>query len=102
MSADFGDGSRIIYVNASIDDEDTPLSRLMHDFKCKNADDMYYPQLASRMNLIKNTKGGRESMCEIMYKISRKADDEAERERMIKSAMAMIETGKLSHEKMTL
>ncbi|WP_278277335.1 hypothetical protein [Ruminococcus sp. YE78] len=41
-------------------------------------------------------------MCEIMYKISRKADDEAERERMIKSAMAMIETGKLSHEKMTL
>ena len=98
MSSDFGDGSHIIYVNASIDDKDTPLSKLMHDFKCKNADDMYYPQLASRVNMIKNTEGGQENMCEIMDKISRKAADEADRERMIKNAQAMLDDGKLSFE----
>ena len=51
--AAFGDGSHIIYVNASIDSEDTPLSKLMHDFKCKDPSEMYYSQLASRVE----TKG---------------------------------------------
>ena len=98
MSSDFGDGSHIIYVNASIDDKDTPLSKLMHDFKCKNADDMYYPQLANRVNMIKNTEGGQENMCEIMDKISRKAADEATREKQIQIAMSMLDDGKLSFE----
>ena len=35
----FGDGSHIIYVNSSIQDEDTALGRLMHDLHCKNAND---------------------------------------------------------------
>lgn len=94
MSADFGDGSHIIYVNASIDDEDTPLSKLMHDFKCKNADDMYYPQLASRVNTIKNTEGGRENMCKIMEDLSNKAA----RDKQIEIAKAMIDDGTLSFE----
>ena len=93
-TADFGDGSHIIYVNASIDDKDTPLSKLMHDFKCKNADDMYYPQLASRVNTIKNTEGGRETMCKIMENLNNKAA----RDKQIEIAKAMIETGKLSYE----
>ena len=94
MSADFGDGSHIIYVNASIDDKDTPLSKLMHDFKCKNADDMYYPQLASRVNVIKNTEGGRETMCKIMEDLNEKAVHD----NRIHIAMSMINDGKLSFE----
>ena len=70
----------------------------MHDFKCKNADDMYYPQLANRVNMIKNTEGGQENMCEIMDKISRKAADEATREKQIQIAMSMLDDGKLSFE----
>ena len=89
-----GDGSHIIYVNASIDDKDTPLSKLMHDFKCKNADDMYYPQLASRVNTIKNTEGGRENMCKIMEDLNEKAV----RDNRIQIAQTIIETGKLSYE----
>ncbi|MCR5121812.1 MAG: Rpn family recombination-promoting nuclease/putative transposase, partial [Ruminococcus sp.] len=72
-AADFGDGSHIIYVNADIDSDDTPLARLMHDFKCKKAAEMYYPQLACRVSMIKNTEGGRDTMCEIMERLNEKA-----------------------------
>lgn len=94
-AADFGDGSHIIYVNGAIDNKDTPLSKLMHDFKCKNADDMYYTQLANRVNTIKNTEGGRDSMCKIMDDLNNKAV----KEKQIAIAMAMIEDGTLSFEK---
>ena len=90
----FGDGSHIIYVNGSIDDKDTPLSRLMHDFKCRKADEMYYPQLANRVNMIKNTEGGRDNMCKIMEDLNEKAV----REERIKYAQAMIALGKLTFE----
>lgn len=45
---EFGDGSYIIYVNASME-EDTELGRLMHDFHCKSADEMHSPILAERV-----------------------------------------------------
>ena len=96
--AAFGDGSHIIYVNASIDSEDTPLSKLMHDFKCKDPSEMYYSQLASRVETIKNTEGGRETMCEIMNKLSEKAAREADRNRQIEVALTMIKKGKLGFE----
>lgn len=51
----------------------------MHDFKCKDPDEMYYSQLASRVETIKNTEGGRETMCEIMNKLREKAAREADR-----------------------
>ena len=53
----FGDGSHIIYVNASIED-DTPLGNLMHDFQCVQPDEMYYPVLAERAGAFKNTEKG--------------------------------------------
>lgn len=41
----FGDESHIIYVNGAYSDE-SPLGKLMQDFRCKNPDDMYYKLLA--------------------------------------------------------
>ena len=61
----FKDQSHIIYVNGSIQD-DTPLGRLMHDFHCKKAEDMYNKDLAERVNMLKNTEGGKQYMCKIM------------------------------------
>ena len=58
----FGDRSHILYVTASIQ-EDTELGRLMHDFHCKNADDMYSEVLAGRVRALKETPKGVDSMC---------------------------------------
>ena len=61
----FADGSHIIYVNAKIHN-DTPLGRLMHDFCCKNPDDMYYKKLAEKIKYFKEDKEGLDKMGDVM------------------------------------
>ena len=58
-----GDGSHIIYVNGAYKNDDDPIGKLMHDFRCTNAVDMFYPVLASQVRYFKETEGGREKMC---------------------------------------
>ena len=52
-------------MNSGIQD-DTELGRLMHDFHCRNADDMTSKILAERMRQIKETSKGVEEMCKEM------------------------------------
>lgn len=58
----FADRSHIVYVTASIQ-ENTKLGRLMHDFHCKNADEMYSKVLADRVRALKETPKGVDNMC---------------------------------------
>ena len=53
----FGDGSHIIYVNGSYKDDNDPVGRLMHDFRCLSSADMFYPALAKQVNYFKETEG---------------------------------------------
>ncbi|MBR4224092.1 MAG: PD-(D/E)XK nuclease family transposase [Oscillospiraceae bacterium] len=85
----FGDEQHIIYVNGE-NASDTPLGKLMHDFKCSQPKDMYYKNLADRANHLKNSEGGREEMCKIMDEIS--AD--RERQRAVRIAINLINRGK--------
>ena len=64
----FADGSHIIYVNGEIQDE-TPLGRLMHDFCCKNPDDMHYKELAEKAKYFKEEQGGTEIMGDVIEKL---------------------------------
>ena len=57
----FLDREHIVYVNSTIQD-DTQLGRLMHDFHCSRAEDMYSEVLARRVRAFKETKGGKRSM----------------------------------------
>ena len=105
----FGDGSHIIYVNGAYED-DSALGKLMHDFKCKNAEEMNYSQIADRVRYIKETEGGRENMCKIMEDLNNKAAKEAaeiaakeaDYNARKKSALAMIKNGKLSYEEIAI
>ncbi len=67
----FQDGSHIIYVNSSIKDESTPLGKLMHDFRCTRAEDMYYDVLANRVRYLKETTEGARTMSESMEALLR-------------------------------
>lgn len=71
----FQDGSHILYVNGSYKGED-PLGRLMHDFGCKNAKDMFYAELASGVKHFKE-EGGRELMCQAVEEYAKKKAQEA-------------------------
>lgn len=61
----FGDESHIVYVNSQIKNE-TALGKLMHDFACTDADEMYYPILADRVRYFKEDQKGVTSMCRVM------------------------------------
>ena len=61
----FGDNAHILYVNGQ-SEEDTPLGKLVHDFHCTRASDMYYPVFAERVRYLKEDEGGKASMCRIL------------------------------------
>ncbi len=75
---DFEDGSHIIYVNGQYDGDDA-IGKLMHDFRCKQARDMHYPELAKSVRHFKEEEG-RDSMCELVENFAKKyaADQTAE------------------------
>jgi len=60
------DGAHIIYVNGAKKGSGTALEKLMHDFSCTQADDMYYKQLADRMRYFKESEEGVETMCKVI------------------------------------
>lgn len=68
----FDDDEHIIYVNGSYND-DTPLGKLVHDFKCKTPSEMYYTPLAERAHDLKEMNGGNANMCDIMEELNAKA-----------------------------
>lgn len=65
----FHDGVNIIYVNAACQSIDNPLDRLMHDFHCTNADDIYYPEWAERVRFYQTNDKVVTKVCEIMNEV---------------------------------
>lgn len=59
------DGKYTIYVNSLIQDE-TALGKLMHDFWCKDPDEMLYDVLAERVRYFKENEEGIRTMCKAM------------------------------------
>jgi hypothetical protein len=94
----FGDGSHIIYVNGSYTNDDNPIGKLMHDFRCTSADNMYYPVLADRVRYFKENERGKESMCKMMEDMRNEAAKKAEDKRNETIALNLLEIGKMSIE----
>lgn len=70
--AEFGDGSHIIYVNGSYKNDEDPIGKLMHDFRCTSSVDMFYPLLAKQVKYFKETEGGREIVCKTFEDLAEK------------------------------
>lgn len=68
----FADEAHIIYVNSQIKDG-TNLGRLMHDFSCTDAKDIYYKVLADRVCYFKENAKGVETMCRAMEEMRKEA-----------------------------
>lgn len=88
-AGDYNDKSEIIYINARMK-EDTDLGRLMHDFHCTRAEDMYSEVLAE-------TQEGVEIMCKEMDKIYKAGElmgEERGKEKgKYEAAMKLLELG---------
>ena len=66
----FNDGSHILYVNAAYKDDTTRIGQLMHDFRCKSADEMNNKVIADKVRYFKEKEGGHGSMCQIVEEIA--------------------------------
>ena len=84
----FNDQSHIVYVNSQIKDE-SALGKLMHDFFCTDAKDMFYPVLANRVQYFKQDAKGVATMCRAMEEMR----NETVRERNIECALEMLADG---------
>ena len=76
---DFADGSHIIYVNGAYKNDNSPIGRLVHDFRCTRSVDMFSDVLKNQVKYYKETEGGREVMCQIIDDV---AESRAEAERI--------------------
>ena len=90
----FEDGSHILYVNGAYRG-DTPIGKLMHDFSCTDAADIYYRTLADRVRFFKESKEGIEIMCRAMEDMR----NQTLKEGMINVAKKMLEDGTITLEK---
>lgn len=89
----FEDGSHILYVNGAYRG-DTPIGKLMHDFSCTNAEDMYYGTLAAKVRFFKESKEGIEIMCRAMEDMR----NQTLKEGMKEVALRMLAAGKYALE----
>ncbi len=89
----FEDGSHILYVNGAYRG-DTPIGKLMHDFSCTDATDMYYGTLADRVRFFKESKEGIEIMCRAMEDMR----NQTLKEGMKEVALRMLAAGKYALE----
>ena len=95
---DLHDGTHIIYVNGATH-SNSDIGKLMHDFLCSNAAEMYFDILKRQVSQFKNSEEGRHYMCEAMERIEArgKAEGKVEgkRETMIATAKRLLANGKL-------
>ena len=102
-----GDGTHIIYVNGATHSK-SDIGKLMHDFLCRNAAEMYFDLLKRQVSQFKNSEEGRLYMCEAMERIAERREArgkregkregiaEGKRENMLATAKRMLKDGILA------
>ena len=93
----FGDKAHILYVNGKIKN-DSELGKLMHDFYCKNPDDMYYKELRERTRYFKEDREGVKMMSRIMEELASEVEKDTKMREKSNIACALLERGKDSYE----
>lgn len=68
----FGDGSHIVYVNCSYNDNKSEIGKLIHDFVSSNANEMLCKPLADVTRKYKESKEGMDFMCKAVEEYGKK------------------------------
>ena len=90
----FDDGEHILYVNGSFEG-DSDIGKLMHDFRCCDAKDMYFKEMQEITHHFKETEEGVEYMCRAFEETRR----EGAFQHAIEMALRMIKDGALPLDK---
>ena len=88
-----GGKTHILYVNGAYSDDGSDIGRLMHDFRCSDADDMYFKEMADRTRYLKENPKGVEEMCAIMEELKEESEKRGKKIQAIEAAKKMIKKG---------
>ena len=91
----FGDGTHIIYVNGAVRSS-SDIGKLVHDFLCRDAEQMYFDILKRQVNQFKNSEEGRRNMCKAVERLVERGKTEGKRETMLATARRMLKDGILA------
>ena len=94
----FNDGSHIIYVNCSAQDDGTEIWKLIHDLHCTEADEMYFPCLSARVKFLKEDEKGVIIVSDYFESLQEKAAKEAQKKERETIALQLLRLGKLTLE----
>ena len=98
ISEYFNDGPHIIYVNGAYKNDEDPVGRLMHDFRCTSAVDLFYDELAKSVRFFKETEGGQSRMSKAMEDRIRRAEEETRIETTVHLIKEIMESMKMTAE----
>lgn len=70
----------------------------MHDFNCKNANDMVNPLLADEVRYLKETEGGRSQMSRILEEMRNEVAEKATHNTAVNTALKLLARGRDSIE----
>ncbi len=100
--AALGDGSHIVYVDASYNFGDTALGAVMHDFYCRDPADMKCPALAERARYLKETVREVEPMYrnEVLEEFVRETKEEGREEARSELMARLVKGGSVTRERM--
>lgn len=95
----FGDDEYIIYINGAYrnPDDNSDIAKLIHDFGCSKAEDMYLSPMAESTRYYKETSEGVSQMCKIVEDMV----NEATEKNSIQFAIKLIQRGKDSFEEIS-
>jgi predicted transposase/invertase (TIGR01784 family) len=88
----FTDGSHVIYVNGSYKGNDA-IGKLIHDFRCKKSEEMYYRELSEGIKYFKETERGREIMCDAVKEYAKEYAEEYAEERYNQGMQQGVQQG---------
>ena len=94
------DGAHILFVNGAYDNQDdtSALAQLVHDFRCKRADEMRIKELADKTRYLKDSPEGVSEMCKAIEDMRNEAAKQAAWQKAAKIAIEMLASGTLTHE----
>ena len=78
--------------------DETPIGKLMHDFSCTDPANMYYDELAERVQFSKEDREGISIMCKAMEDMRNESLQQGKKEEKRLTVLRMLEIGKYALE----
>ena len=97
LNQPFEDGTHILYVNGEYRG-DSDLGKLMHDFNCTDAEDMYFDLMAEKTRYLKENPKGVNEMCKVMEDLRNESYAEGREEQAKITAFRMGKKGRSPEE----